>query len=66
MSQPCVHRVMDALEGLLSTQEARVALGDCLEWLMYFFCAQQHPACIHNLIHTRCTFTISNYQHFTR
>ena len=43
------------LGGLLSTQEARVARGD----LLRFFRAKQPPACIHNSMVARCTFTIS-------
>ena len=43
------------LGGLLSTQEARVALGCRLR----FFRAYQPPACIHNSMVARYTFTIS-------
>ena len=47
------------LGGLLSTQEARVALGYRLVRLLRFFRAYQPPACIYNSITARCTFTIS-------
>ena len=46
------------LGGFLSTQEARVALGYRLVQVLRFFCAWQPPACIHNSMVVRCTFTI--------
>ena len=44
------------LGGLISTQEARVA--PCL---LRFFRAKQPPACIHNLMVTRCKLEIFLY-----
>ena len=44
------------LGGLLSTQEARVALGYRLVQLLRFFRAYQPPGCS---IAARCAFTIS-------
>ena len=46
------------LEGLLSTQEARVALGYRLVRLLRFFRAWEPPACIHNSIVHAMVFTI--------
>ena len=43
------------LGGLLSTQEAKVALGYRLVRLLHFFRALQPPACIHNSMVARCT-----------
>ena len=42
------------LGGLLSTQEARVALGYRLVRLLRFFRASQPPACIHNSMVAWC------------
>ena len=48
------------LGGLLSTQEARVALGYRLVKLLRLFSAKQPaPACIHDSMVARYTFTIS-------
>ena len=46
------------LGGLLSTQEARVALGYRLVRLLHFFRAYQPPACIHSSILHAIAFTI--------
>ena len=46
------------LGGLLSTQEARVALGYRLVPLLRFFRAYQPPACTHNSIVHAMVFTI--------
>jgi len=43
---------------LLSTQEARVALGYRLVRLLRFFRAYQPPACIHNSIVHTMAFTM--------
>ena len=47
------------LGGLLSSQEARVALGYRLVRLLRFARAKQTPASIHNAIVAHCTLTIS-------
>ena len=54
----CTIELWMHLQGLLSTQEARVALCYRLVRLLRFFRAQQSPACIHNSIVHAMAFTI--------
>ena len=54
----CTIELWMHLGGLLSTQEARVALGYRLVRLLRFFRVQQPPACIHNSVVHAMAFTI--------
>ena len=49
----CTFELWMQLGGLLSTQEAKVALGYPLVRLLRFFRALQPPACMDNLIVAR-------------
>ena len=54
----CTIELWMHLGGLLSTQEARAALGYRLVRLLRLFRAKQAPACIHNSIVHAMAFTI--------
>ena len=54
----CTIELWMHLGGLLSTQEAAVALGYRLVRLLRFFRSSQPPACIHNSIVHAMAFTI--------
>ena len=56
----CTIELWMHFRGLLSTQEARVALGYHLMRLLRFFCAQQPPACTHSLL---CNSTHYDVKH---